>query len=120
MLSAVPAAVVAFGSALCNDLAGFINIQGAFYGLLLSLLVAVYYSYATAWFVIAFALLTGVILATASMRAAPLLCALHSCVLLLSMRAAPILCALCSDLHELYLSCCADQFIICAGFQRGI
>jgi hypothetical protein len=59
LLSAVPAAVVAFGSALCGEIAGYFNIQGAYYALLLSLAISVYYSYATAWFVSAFALLTG-------------------------------------------------------------
>lgn len=59
VMSAVQASVVAFGSNLCSRLAGHINIQGAFYALLATLVAAVYYDHSTIWYCAAFALLTG-------------------------------------------------------------
>jgi hypothetical protein len=59
ILPAVPAAVVAFGTKLCKDLASYVNISGAFYGLLATLAAAVYASKAVVWFCGAWALLYG-------------------------------------------------------------
>lgn len=58
-MTAVQAAVVAFGSNLCSRLAGHIKVQGAFYVLLATLAAAVYYDYSTLWYCTGFALLTG-------------------------------------------------------------
>lgn len=59
ILPAVPAAVVAFGTKLCSDLAGFMSINGAFYGFLASLAASVYFSKAAVWFCCGWAALYG-------------------------------------------------------------